>query len=179
MKRNERYEAKVAGLRHYFTGKPCKNGHIAKRFTRCGQCTECSTVCRAAYRNRYPEKVRETKRRARFDNPDSRDRIQRRYAAAHPEQVRAFRHAYRARKKQSSGRFTAEDIRRIFTLQKGRCAYCREKLGKGFQRDHIIPLRRGGTNDARNIQLLCNHGCNQSKNGKHPMDYARSLGRLL
>ena len=35
-----RAEAKVAGATHYFTGQPCKHGHIAPRKTK-GACVEC------------------------------------------------------------------------------------------------------------------------------------------
>lgn len=35
-----RAEAKAAGVMHYFTGQPCKHGHIAPRKTK-GACVEC------------------------------------------------------------------------------------------------------------------------------------------
>ena len=36
-----RKEAIAKGLSYYFTGKPCKHGHISKRFTVCGKCYKC------------------------------------------------------------------------------------------------------------------------------------------
>lgn len=36
-----RKEAIAKRLKTYFTGKPCKHGHIAKRFTLSGTCYEC------------------------------------------------------------------------------------------------------------------------------------------
>ena len=44
----------------------------------------------------------------------------------------------------------------------GKCARCgsREKL----EYDHIVPLSQGGSNTARNIELLCEK-CNRSKGG--------------
>lgn len=36
-----RSEALRLGLTRYFTGKPCKHGHIAERLSSCGRCCEC------------------------------------------------------------------------------------------------------------------------------------------
>lgn len=36
--------AKEAGERHYSTGKPCRNGHTALRFTSSRQCMECQRL---------------------------------------------------------------------------------------------------------------------------------------
>lgn len=40
----EREAAKAAGNRFYNTGKPCKNGHVAKRYTGTGLCSACATA---------------------------------------------------------------------------------------------------------------------------------------
>lgn len=39
-----RAEAKEAGSKRYFTGKPCKHGHVAERHTCDGRCVECSRI---------------------------------------------------------------------------------------------------------------------------------------
>ena len=36
-----RDEAKALDLKRFFTGKPCKHGHIAERNVRSGRCLEC------------------------------------------------------------------------------------------------------------------------------------------
>ena len=41
-----RAEAKAAGLSRYNTGKPCKHGHIADRFTSTANCVVCSDISR-------------------------------------------------------------------------------------------------------------------------------------
>lgn len=41
-----RKDAKAAGLARYFTGQPCKRGHIAERITANGTCMICSGICR-------------------------------------------------------------------------------------------------------------------------------------
>lgn len=48
----------------------------------------------------------------------------------------------------------------VWRRDQGRCAGCgsREKL----EYDHIVPVSRGGSNTARNVELLC-EACNRSK----------------
>ena len=41
---SERAKAKELGERFYFTGKPCKHGHISKRYTDKGTCCKCMAV---------------------------------------------------------------------------------------------------------------------------------------
>jgi len=45
-----RKDAIEQGLPHYFTGKPCRNGHTDERFTRSSNCLECE---RQRYRSWY------------------------------------------------------------------------------------------------------------------------------
>lgn len=35
-------DAKLIGLKHFFTGKPCKRGHIDRRFVSTGVCVSCN-----------------------------------------------------------------------------------------------------------------------------------------
>lgn len=44
--------------------------------------------------------------------------------------------------------------------------------------DHIMPMDLGGSNDASNLQLLC-QSCNSSKHAKHPVDFMQERGFLL
>lgn len=41
---SNREDAKVAGAKYYFTGQPCKRGHIAPRYTSGFSCVECSVA---------------------------------------------------------------------------------------------------------------------------------------
>lgn len=38
-----RIDAKNQGLKRYFTGKPCKYGHVAERFVSSGRCSSCDS----------------------------------------------------------------------------------------------------------------------------------------
>lgn len=37
-------EAKKLGVPRYYTGKPCKRGHLAERLASCGRCIECHSL---------------------------------------------------------------------------------------------------------------------------------------
>lgn len=39
-----RKQAKELGLKRYYTGKECRKGHIAERFTLTGCCLECKKI---------------------------------------------------------------------------------------------------------------------------------------
>lgn len=49
-------EAKQKNLKYYFTGRPCKNGHVSKRRTANGTCCECETVHANTQKRRHPER---------------------------------------------------------------------------------------------------------------------------
>lgn len=50
-----RKEAKLLGLKSYFTGVPCKHGHIAPRKVSTGDCSVCKVIRTQVWRNK-PEK---------------------------------------------------------------------------------------------------------------------------
>lgn len=50
----EREAAKAIGERFYFTGKPCKNGHLSKRYTGTGICAVCAVKNTLAHQKKQP-----------------------------------------------------------------------------------------------------------------------------
>lgn len=136
--------------------------------------------------------LREWKRRARAAkgppkaklSPEERLRRRREnvrnYARTHKEKKNSINRNRRARKKAAQGTHNAKDIAWLRQIQKGRCAHswCRKKLGEDECVDHVIALARGGGNDRKNLQLLC-QSCNLKKHAKHPIDFAQQNGLLL
>lgn len=100
------------------------------------------------------------------------------YYAANKILWRVYAANRRARKKGSAETHVRADVADLFTKQRGRCGYCRKKLGDRLHVDHIIPLARGGSNGKRNLQLLC-QPCNSRKSAKHPIEFAQQIGLLL
>ena len=66
-----------------------------------------------------------------------------------------------------------ENRRKLYGLQEGHCAGCREHFEtRHLEVDHIISRTSGGTNHIDNLQLLCGN-CNRVK-GDRGMDYLKS-----
>lgn len=222
-------DAKATGLKFYFTGKPCKRGHLSvRRVKGCG-CVQCQQESLKNWREKNPEKNREIERVWREKNRKRRNEQARIIYAANPEKVtektKKFyaRHAEKLRKKRREyhykasqdpqfrraaaertkqwaknnpdrvktnarngkqkrknvpGKHTAQDIAAIIKLQKGKCAYCKVKLGKKRHIDHIVPVSKGGTNDRQNLQITC-IPCNLTKGARDPIFHAQTLGMLL
>lgn len=101
-----------------------------------------------------------------------------RYYQNNKDRMRVRGRNYDAKKRGNGGRHTAKDISEIMEAQHGKCAYCRKIVGKKYHVDHIRSVAKGGTNDRRNLQILC-PSCNLHKRTSDPIDFARTLGMLL
>lgn len=63
-------EAKQSNFMHYFTGRPCKNGHVALRNAKDRSCLEC---CKEKRKKKYalnPEKFRKIRKEYYLKNQD-------------------------------------------------------------------------------------------------------------
>lgn len=61
-----RAEAKAAGLTHYFTGKPCRHGHVDVRFTSIGKCKTCARLAAMAHHEHTTDKRRKYANKEEF-----------------------------------------------------------------------------------------------------------------
>ena len=95
-----RTEAKATGAKHYFTGEPCKHGHVAPRKTK-GACIECikvewekANVTRAEYFRQYNQSEigKESKRKYYEKN---RNTVIARAQARTPDVVRLYKYKYK------------------------------------------------------------------------------------
>ncbi len=112
------------------------------------------------YRDANREKVRESSRR---------------HYAGHREEACENNHRRRAREVGAPGSgWTARDVKAQYKAQRGRCLYCKGQLGKGYHRDHIMPLAKGGAHCRSNLALAC-RTCNLRKRDKDPQVFAGIL----
>lgn len=125
-----------------------------------------------------PDRQRENVAAWRMANPDRSRAIDAAWRAANPDKVRIKARNRRAKKRAAGGTLSMGLTKRLFKLQRGKCACCGEPLGASYHLDHIMPLALGGSNTDDNIQLL-RAKCNLQKSAKHPVDFMQERGLLL
>jgi hypothetical protein len=156
-----RAEAKAAGATHYFTGEPCKHGHIAPRKTK-GACVECLKVewaqaaeTRAEYFRGYnrKEEVRDKKHDWYLEN---REQVIQTAATRPAAVLREYRNAWKAanktqvladnkvrRRKHRDAtppwltRKQKSEIRQLYQI----AITMTQTTGEQYVVDHIVPLR--------------------------------------
>jgi 5-methylcytosine-specific restriction endonuclease McrA len=80
------------------------------------------------------------------------------------KEKRVKRALTRVRQEASWEREPIPDDVKLFVWQRDRGCCVKCESNKNLEYDHIIPVSKGGSNTARNIQLLCQN-CNRSKGG--------------
>lgn len=77
----------------------------------------------------------------------------------------------RAVKYNSETHFTMDDIRDLWAVYEGKCAYCRRSLQhQRWHIEHVVPLSRGGSDGPENLVLACER-CNLNKAAKTPEEW--------
>jgi 5-methylcytosine-specific restriction endonuclease McrA len=102
----------------------------------------------------------------------------RRHYIENPEKVIARVRKYNTQKAAAGGCHNEWDIVRIRAQLKDRCKYCGAPLEGGGERDHLIPVSRGGDDSPANLTLACTT-CNRDKHAKTAeefMVWRRALG---
>lgn len=145
-------EAKEKGLDHYFTGKPCRRGHVSVRNAKGATCLACSREVRREWRRDNPDRTKEIAKIGYAKNKDHYNQICKNYYAKNrkarlersskwhaenkqkanaaskawrsknPDSVNLYNHRRKARIRGQGGRFTAADIANLKKLQNGKCA---------------------------------------------------------
>lgn len=194
-----RAEALRIGSKYYFTGKPCKNGHISKRTSNSGRsCFECAKerrkksraknpeiwrqynkksnsgekrkASKKIWKNRNKEKLLQQERALYQKNKKKRNESAKKWKSKNVEVCRTHCRNRKARLKNAEGRHTKSDVDVLYAAQSGMCVVCHASLRDGYHVDHIVAISRGGSNWPSNLQLLC-APCNQSKSDKDFLEW--------
>jgi len=147
-------EAVALGFKHYFTGKPCKHGHLCERTANVqNTCLECAKARSSKKRKEFPGNTGLTQ--AQIDRKNERGRI---YGRS--EKGKEYRRNYRAKRyTQDPVKFITKAITRTrrvrtatppwlseFDKKRIEIIYaCRDALNKlghdNWHVDHIIPIQ--------------------------------------
>lgn len=139
---------------------------------------EKALATRAAWRAANKDRAMVATKAWQSNNRDKVRAAVKKWQKLNPDAVKSINHNRRAREKQAAGRLSPDLSKKLFALQKGKCACCKKPLGSDYHMDHIMPLALGGTNTDDNIQLL-RAKCNNQKYKKHPVDFMQERGYLL
>jgi hypothetical protein len=139
---------------------------------------EMALATRAAWQDANKERATITAKAWKAKNRDKVRAAVKKWQQLNPDAAKAINQNRRAREKQAIGKLSPDLLKKLFALQKGKCACCKKPLGDDYHMDHIMPLALGGTNTDDNIQLL-RAKCNNQKYKKHPIDFMQERGYLL
>ena len=151
-----REEAKATGATHYFTGKPCKHGHIALRKTK-GSCVECikiewekdnerrkalpkSEAAKEAGRRYYERNRDMVKARAAARTPEEKRQWKKTHKKANPEYYNTLNSLRKRRHKNATPPWLThaqkQDIRQLYQI----AITMTKTTGERYVVDHIVPL---------------------------------------
>lgn len=155
-------QAKTFKFKHFFTGKPCKHGHISKRFVINRTCCKCLNLSKL----RRKQKIKQYYR----NNAEYFKQCSKQYRRNNPGKSALYNQRRFKYLKESIPSWYETELVQQFYVK-------RDKLNKkwqtNFQVDHIIPILSKtvcGLHCWANLQLL-DASVNQSKYNSYQQDW--------
>jgi 5-methylcytosine-specific restriction endonuclease McrA len=182
---NTRKEAKAAGAKYYFTGEPCKHGHVALRKTK-GTCVEClkiewrtsnaarallpkSEAAKEAGRRYYERNKEQVIARAATRPKELLKAYRGVWAKNNKMQVNASNKARRRKHRDATPKWLSRtykmEIRQIYHI----AMTMTQTTGEQYVVDHIVPLRNPtvcGLHVPWNLRVITQEE-NLKKSNKH------------
>ena len=151
-----RTDAKKAGVKHYFTGKPCTRGHIALRKTK-GVCVECmkedwvldnerrkeqpkSEAAKAAGRKYYERNKEAVKARAAFRPPSEVRQYKDLHKQKNPDYYKALTSVRKRRHRDATPLWVTAEQKLSMRQLYLQAQQLTKTTGERYVVDHIVPL---------------------------------------
>lgn len=134
------------------------------------RCKECCNKHAVEYRNKNPEKVKESKRQYREANLEKVKEYQKQYCSSNPEKYKNYCSKRRSNKA-ANGVFkvTEKELKKLYSSS---CIYCGSL--NSIEADHVIPISKGGRHSIGNLVPAC-RSCNASKKNKFLVEWKAGL----
>jgi len=183
-----RKQAKIEGKTQYFTGHPCKYGHIDTRFVAGGTCRSCNQQTKKTdkskqsyrrYRKQHKDKVNKRSiayyhsslapkiKKLRNENPEEGYKNQRNWEKRHPGRKRAITAARQIAILQATPKWYKYEKKAIADLYE-QSSLLTKQTGKLYTVDHIVPIQGKkvcGLHTLCNLRIITGKE-NFSKNNK-------------
>ena len=169
-------EAIKNNQKYYFTGKPCKHGHIANRLANTRYCVECCKNVASKWQKDNRERAREISKKCYYKYHERYLAIASKYRSENKEKIKAAGIKYRTTNKEQYAVLnrcnvatrtaskilrtpkwlTSEDIwviKEIYRLARLRT----QMFGVAWEVDHIVPLQGkivSGLHEPGNLQVI-------------------------
>ena len=171
MNKISRKEAQSQGLKRYFTGNPCKHGHVSERRVIGHTCCECASLVStensrnfreanqdyhtkymednrdkhnssvARYRLRHPDRAKESDKRSRLKRKDAIKINKRKWQLDNKDKCAASSAKRRAAKIQRTPAWLTKDDHKTINHLFIKAALFTKYCGRRYNVDHIVPLQ--------------------------------------
>jgi hypothetical protein len=149
-KPDPRSQAKAQGLKRYFTGEPCRNGHVVERYVSNGACVECLREGVERWQKANPERLQQLARKSAQKRKDE-----------DPGKVMAtsaLEAAQRRSARLKRGSAIPEGMSRKAIVEETGVLYeqarrLTKETGVVHEVDHIVPIVAGGLHHAGNLRV--------------------------
>ena len=151
-----RAEAFATNADRYFTGRPCKHGHIAERYVS-GSCVGCRPAIKESGATMRARMQRDRDERREEIGQQRRDWYERTKVTRGPVRVALMRRRFfyaLANNLRGPRRARARELASLWRRQRGCCAITGQRLDRTAEMDHIVPRVRGGSDDIGNLRWV-------------------------
>lgn len=169
--------AKERGIKTYFTGEPCKHGHISERHTIDTKCIDCKREKDKRYYSRNKDAIIDKVNSWSKEYPEKRKEYYEKWKNKDRERylviARNSQHRVRAKRRGTEVNFSPE-ISEWVLRQEKICRYCGARCSEKYEIDHFYPICSGGKHEIENLVICC-PSCNRSKHSKDPFVYLKGI----
>ena len=175
--------ARELGITYYFTGRPCKYGHIATRNVKSKACAVCQNKIWNEWNKNNPGVSAALTKKWIADNFERYKTTQRRgrkkWIKINKEKHLSYmRNVNSSRREKIKGNIPSLMYVDFISKAKKICHYCNSECFNDFHVDHFYPISKNGSHSLCNLVIAC-PACNLSKGASDPYSFINKINHKL